>query len=135
MKKKPSIIAITIILLIAAAAITAALLFRKEYGKEPNDDITPELTDEFARAKDFIADWYTELRTQGKCSVYLNELQFSNGKYTLTFANGRVRAVYPRGERFFKLEYITKIEFFETNGALRCRFFYGQSGEYMVRIN
>ena len=135
MKKKPSLIVITIIVLIAAAAITAALLFRKEYGKDPNDEITPELTDEFARAKDFISDWYAELRTQGKCSVYLNELQFAGGRYALTYANDRVRAVYPRGERFFKLEYITKIEFFETNGALRCRFFYGQSGEYMVRIN
>ena len=135
MKKKPSIIAIIIILLIAAAAITAALLFRKEYGKEPNDEITPELTDEFARAKDFISDWYVELKRQGKCSTFLNELQFLGGKYTLTYAAGRIRAVYPRGERFFKLDLITNIEFFETNGVLRCRFYYGQSGEYMVRIN
>ena len=135
MKKKTSIITIIVILLIAVAAITAALLFRREYGGDHNDEITAELTDEFARTRDFIADWYAELKNQGKCSVYLNELQFSGGKYALTYASGRIRAVYPRGERFFKLEQITKIEFFETNSILRCRLYYGKSGEYLIKIN
>ena len=133
MKKKVSLITTTAILLIAAAAITAALLFRNEYGKLVDDEVTEELTDEFTRTRDFIFDWYAELKSSSKCGVYLNELRID--KYTLTYASGRIRAVYPRGERFFKLEQITKIEFFETNGTLRCRFFFGQSGEYLVRIN
>ena len=133
MKKKPSLIAITVILLIAAAAITAALLFRREYGKLVDDEVTEELTDEFARIRDFIADWHAELKSSGKCGVFLNELRI--GKYTLTYASGRIRAVYPRGERFFKLEQVTKIEFFETDGALRCRLYYGKSGEYLIKIN
>ncbi len=133
MKKKPSLIVIVIILLIAAAAITAALLFRNEYGRLVDDEVTEELTDEFVRTRDFIADWYAELKSAGKCGVFLNELRID--KFTLTYASGRIRAVYPRGERFFKLEQITKIEFFETDGILRCRLYYGKSGEYLVRIN
>ena len=136
MKKKPSVIAIIVILVLATAAITGALIFRKSYGQAPeNDEITDELSDEFTRIKWFITDWYNELKASGKCGVYLNELRFESGKYTLTFANGRIRAVYPRGERFFKLEQVNKIEFFTTNDILRCRLCYGGSGEYLFRIN
>ena len=136
MKRKPSIIAITALLLVAAVAIGGALIFRKEYGQPPeSDEITDELSDEFSRIRWFITDWYNELKSTGKCMTYLNELRFDNGKYTLTYANGRIRAVYPRGERFFKLENVKKIEFLETHNVLRCRLYYGSSGEYLFRIN
>ena len=103
--------------------------------QKADDTISSDLSDEFSRVRWFITDWYNELNATGKCQVYLNELQFENGKYTLTVANDRVRAVYPRGERFFKLEQVTKIEFFEVSGNLRCRLSYGKSGEYMFKIN
>lgn len=100
-----------------------------------NDEITPELSDEFDRARWFIIDWYSELENNGRCQVFLNEIQLDNGKYSLTVANNRIRAVYPKGERFFKLDLVKQVEFFEINGVLRCRFSYGKNGEYMFRIN
>lgn len=99
------------------------------------DEITPELSDEFGRGRWFIIDWYNDLKVNGRCQVFLNELQFANGQYSLTVANNRIRAVYPKGERYFKLDLVTQIEFFEVNGVLRCRFSYGKNGEYMFRIN
>lgn len=135
MTKRKSLILIIIILTVTAAVVAAALFLGSKLGSESEDEITDELTDEFSRARYFISDWYSELNSTDKCQVYLNELRFTSGKYTLTYASGRIRAVYPRGERFFKLDKITKIEFFETNGILRCRFYYGRNGEYIVRIN
>ena len=100
-----------------------------------DDELTSDLADEFARARFFIVDWYSELKSTGKCAVFLNELRFEKGLYTLTVERNRIRAVYPRGERSFKLEFITHVEFFEVNGVLRCRFSYGRAGEYLFRID
>lgn len=100
-----------------------------------SDELTDDLTDEFSRARWFIVDWYNEVQDKGMCTVFLNELSFNGGKFTLTFSRDRIRAVFPKGERFFKLYLIKNIEFFEVNDVLRCRFTYGKSGEYMFRVN
>lgn len=136
MQKKLSIPLIVLVAVLIIAGVTAFIVLRNIDNKQKADDtITSELSDEFARARWFITDWYDELSTKGKCQVYLNELRFEDGKYTLTTAKDRIRAVYPRGERFFKLEQVTKVEFFEVSGALRCRLSYGNSGEYMFKVN
>ena len=125
------IVAIAVVGIIAATAIVKGV---KASNNNP-DTLSSELTDEFSRAKYFITDWYDELSANRKCNVYLNELSFQNGQYTLTYADKRMRAIYPKGERFFKLDYVTKIEFFQVDNVLRCRFSYGENGEYMFKIN
>ena len=135
-RKKSVILIIILIMILIAAAGIATLLFQKYVASRQSiDEITPELTDEFSRARWFIVDWYDELKTTSDLQVYMNELRFEDGTYTLTVAKDRIRAVYPRGERFFKLELIKKIEFFEVDGYLRCRLYYGESGQYSFRVN
>lgn len=132
--KKRTFTIITIIIITIVIAITSPLIINKYFTMD-NDEITAELADEFTRTKWFIIDWYNELKETGKYEVYLNEIRFQNGKYTLTVAQNKIRAVYPKGERYFKLEFIKQIEFFEVGGVLRCRLFYGSRGEYLIRIN
>ena len=103
-KKKPSIALIILIVLLIVVGIATYFAVRFIGGEVDSDEITDELSDEFSRIRWFITDWYSELNAKSKCQVYLNELRFENGRYTLTTANDRIRAVYPRGERFFKLE-------------------------------
>lgn len=129
------IIIIVAALIVACAGILvighfASKSLDDEYSAKEMDEVMDEIT----RAKHFVSDWYAELSAKGNCSVYLNEIRFGNNEYTLTFAGGRLRAVYPRGERFFKLEYIEKVEFFEVDGKVRCRIYYGRSGQYTFSV-
>lgn len=131
------------ILIIAAALAVACagiLIIGRLAAKSLDDEFTPkemdEVMDEISRTKHFVSDWYLEMSSgeNGACAVYLNEMRFGSNEYTLTFAGNRLRAVYPRGERFFKLEYIEKVEFFEVDGKVRCRLYYGSSGEYTFSV-
>lgn len=129
------IVIIAIAVTIACAGILAIGYFVEgslddEFTPQQMDDVMDEIT----RAKHFVSDWYAEISPKGNCSVYLNEIRYGNNEYTLTFAGKRLRAVYPRGERFFKLEYIEKIEFFEVDGKVRCRVYYGQNGQYIFTV-
>ena len=100
------------------------------------DDYIEKYADEISRVKYFIKDWYDELYpSKEHFEVYINELRFDNGIFSLTVANDRIRAVYPRGERYFQLQYITYIDFTERNGHLQCRLYYGKTGEYLFKIN
>lgn len=94
-----------------------------------------EVTDEITRTKHFISDWYDELyaNTGVEPRVFLNELRFDSA-YTLTYAAKRLRAVYPRGDRFFKLQYIDVIEFFTVDNKIRCRLYYGKDGEFTFSL-
>lgn len=132
MKSKNIVFVISIIIVAAIAATMICVYF---FSNRQNGKNSESVQDELSRAKLFIQDWYKELSDKKGCSIYLNELSFQNGTYTLTFAQNRIRAVYPRGERFFKLEHITKVEFFEIDNVLRCRFSYGENDEYMFRIS
>lgn len=131
-----------IIIIAAAVAVACAGILIAGYfaNKALDDEYTTkemdEVMDEIIRTKHFVSDWYSEISSgeNGTCAVYLNEIRFGNNEYSLTFAGERLRAVYPRGERFFKLEYIEKIEFFEVDGKVRCRFYYGSSGEYTFTV-
>ena len=69
---------------------------------------------------------------EGQTGYY--QLRFGKNEYTLTYAGNRLRAVYPRGERFFKLENIRKVEFFSVDEKVRCRFYYGETGEYTFSV-
>ena len=135
MNKKSYIPLVVLIILLIVIGVVAFAVMSHISNDLKNDEVSSELADEFDRARWFIIDWYDELKNSGRCQVFLNELQFDSGKYSLTVANNRIRAVYPKGERFFKLDLVTQIEFFEVNGVLRCRFSYGRNGEYMFRIN
>ena len=107
------------------------------FHNEPNDtEYDPQIiSDELTRAKHFIGDWYDELTAKYKsCDVFYNELRFNNGAYTLTVAGDRIRAVYPRGERFFKLEHIRYLEFYKENGKLLCRLYFYDTGEFVFKI-
>ena len=129
-----------IIIIVAALIVACAgiLVIGHFVSKSLDDEFSPkemdEIMDEITRVKHFASDWYAEISPAGNCSVYLNEIRFGNNEYTLTFAGKRLRAVYPRGERFFKLEYIEKVEFFEVDGKVRCRIYYGRSGQYTFSV-
>lgn len=131
---------VIIIVVIAAFVCVIALLIShivNEYFDEFSQAETDEITDEINRARYFISDWYLEVSSNdsANCTVYLNELRFFDGRYALTFAGtDRIRAVYPRGERFFKFDYINNVEFFEVDGKIRCRLYYGRTGEYTFTV-
>lgn len=103
----------------------------------PDEATIAELYDEeINNLKLFIKDWYDEISySRTDAEVFYNELRFENGKYTLTIASNRIRAVYPRGERFFKLQYIRYIEFYKENGRLLCRLYYSEKGEFVFKLN
>lgn len=131
---------IIIIAVALAVACTGILTIGYFANKALDDEFSAsemdEIMDEISRTKYFVSDWYHEILSEknSDCSVYLNELRFGSNEYTLTVMSNRIRAVYPRGERFFKLEYIDKIEFFSVDGKIRCRFYYGESGEYTFAV-
>ena len=128
------IIAIAAVLLCVAAVVAVHII--TDYQVRIADAKSAEVEDEITRAKHFVSDWYQEIsgNENGVCSVYLNELRFGKNEYTLTYAGNRLRAVYPRGERFFKLENIRKVEFFSVDEKVRCRFYYGETGEYTFSV-
>ena len=136
MKRSNTLKAIIIIYVIISAAAIVFFVADRLNDLYDQPDLTEEYADEISRIKYFISDWYNELSSAGnKVNVYLNELQFSGAKFSLTYFNGSVRAVYPRGERFFKAQYINNIEYFEVDGKLRCRLYYGEDGVYMFKLN
>lgn len=126
---KVVIIGLIILALVISNAITLKLYLDTFISDE--NQVVKDTGDELSRTKFFIKDWYDELsESYGEPKVYYNELQFSGGKYTLTVAADRIRAVYPRGVRTFQLEYVSYIEFFKEENALYCRLYYdGENGE------
>lgn len=130
------LIIIAVVVAIACGIILTVGYFVNDPIEEFNDKEMAEITDEISRTRHFVSDWYAELSAgeNGECEVYLNELRFRGGTYTLSAAGGRLRAVYPRGERFFKFDYIRSVEFFEVSGKVRCRVYYGQNGEYIFTV-
>ena len=140
-KEKRKIGAKQLIIIAVVVSIACAIILTVGYlvnnpPEEFSDEEMAEITDEISRTRHFVSDWYAELSAgeNGECDVYLNELRFRGGTYSLSCAGERIRAVYPRGERFFKLEYIERLEFFEIEGKLRCRVYYGKSGEYTFTV-
>lgn len=139
-KKKRSSLSLKDIIFIAIIVLLTAvsIFFIGKYiqRNSTNDsELINAYADEISRTKFFIKDWYDEISGVSKNEqVYHNELRFDGGNYTLTVADKRIRAVFPRGERYFKLEYITYIEFFETSGKLQCRLYYEQNGEYTFTL-
>jgi len=134
---KSIILAVVIIGLLISNGITLKLYFESlNSGKTDEKELIDNTGDELSRAKFFIKDWYDEIHEiYGASKVYHNELRFCEDKYTLTVAGHRIRAVYPRGVRFFQMDYITYIEFFEDNGNLQCRMYYNETGEIVFRLN
>lgn len=130
------LIIIGITVAIACGVILLIGYFLNHSFEEFSSEEMAEITDEITRIRHFVSDWHAELCVSGKgeCEVYFNELRFGGGNYTLSSAGGRIRAVYPRGERFFKLEQVSRLEFFEIEGKLRCRVYYGKSGEYTFAV-
>lgn len=130
------LIIIVITVAIACGIILTVGYFVNRPIEEFSDEEMAEITDEISRVRNFVSDWYAELSAgeNGECEVYLNELRFRGGTYTLSSAGGRIRAVYPRGERFFKFDYIRSVEFFEISGKVRCRVYYGETGEYTFTV-
>lgn len=138
-QKRPSLnLKDTILIAVIVLLAVVSVFFIGKYiqRNSVNDsELINAYADEISRAKFFIKDWYAEISGVAKSEqVYHNELRFDGGNYTLTVADKRIRAVYPRGERYFKLEYISYIEFFETSGKLQCRLYYEQNGEYTFTL-
>lgn len=129
------IIIFVVILAILTTGVILLSLHLKRLVEGHSSEEQVEMTDELKRAKHFISDWYVELSEDGNsCVVYFNELRINNGQFTLTYAGKRIRAVYPRGERFFKFYLIDKLEFFETGGKIRCRLYYWGDSEYTFAL-
>ncbi|MBQ4049843.1 MAG: hypothetical protein IJD07_04225 [Clostridia bacterium] len=127
------IIAVVLALVCAAILIGGHIVSEKLDGYSSQEMI--EITDEITRAKHFISDWYDEIHalSSSEPRVFLNELRFDLG-YTITYAADRLRAVYPRGERFFKFDYIDSAEFFTVDNKIRCRLYYGKDGEFTFSL-
>ncbi len=129
------IIIIFVVLAIVCVSIVIAgqQVIKKLEGQSPEKQA--EAVDEIKRAKDFVSDWYNEITESGdSIVVYLNELKQSGSGYTMTYFDGRIRAVYERGDRFFKLYVINKVEFFEVTGKTRCRFYYFNGEEFTFSL-
>lgn len=120
-------------LLIVANCVTIRIYY-KTFNISESTKLT-EANDEISRAKYFIIDWYEEISSLYETpQIYFNEIRFDQGNYTLTVAADRIRAVYPRGARFFQLRYITYIEFFTEDEHINCRFYYLESDELVFTI-
>ena len=128
------IIAVVLALVCAAILIGGHIVSEKLDGYSSQEMI--EITDEITRAKHFISDWYDEIHalSSSEPRVFLNELRFDSVGYTITYAADRLRAVYPRGERFFKFDYIDSAEFFTVDNKIRCRLYYGKDGEFTFSL-
>ena len=123
---------VLIVLLIISNAITLKL-YLDTFVENVSQD---QYDDEINRVNYFIQDWYDELTSShGVAKVYRNEIRFENGQYTLTVAKDRIRAVYPRGIRFFQLKYITYIEFLEDENGLNCKLYYGETETTTFKLN
>ena len=120
--------------LIVCSAIIFSIYVSKKFDAT-SDSAMDDIIDELSRARFFILDWYAEIsEAESGYYIYLNELRFAKSGYTMTYAGGRLRAVYQRGDRFFKLYHIDKIEFFELNEKIRCRFYYGSGEEFTFTV-
>ena len=130
------LIILSVVLALVCLAIVLGGQYVNNLVKGHTAEEQQQIADELIRTKDFISDWYDELVVDGKpCDVYLNELRFAGGTYTLTFAGKRLRAVYPRGNRFFKMDFIDNAEFFQAGGKIRCRLHYWGTNEYTFALN
>ena len=134
MDSKKVLLLLLIISIITNSVLIILLLSK---GKNQNEeDYYSACQEEINDFKLFVCDWYAELLSRGeKADVYKNEIRFRGGQYPLTVSENRLRAVFPRGERFFRLHYITYAEFYEENGRILCRMFYGNGGEFVFRVN
>ena len=101
------------------------------------DKLTKITNDEISEVQFFIKDWYDELRDQrhGSVQVFFNELRFKEGTYTLTVAADKIRATFPRGERYFSFRHVNYVEFYEDGERILCRVYYGNKGEYVFKVN
>lgn len=133
---KQILIIAVVLAIVCGVILTVGYFANKALGDEFSAKEMDEIMDEIMRVKHFISDWYAEISSigMGNGSVYLNEIRFGSNEYTLTFAGARLRAVYPRGERFMKLDFIRKVEFFSIDDKTRCRLYYGNTGEYTFSV-
>lgn len=116
-------------------AVTLGLYLNEKYAVN-EENYFAECQEEIDDFKLFICDWYAELSEKfGEAEIYKNEIRFGGGKYPLTVSANRIRAVFPRGERFFRLKNITHAEFSKENGRVLCRIYYGNGGEFVFRID
>lgn len=125
---------VIIIILVTSNAIILNLYLKSVI---PNEEKVIDSTgDELSRVKYFIKDWFDEIYMDYSSSldIYYNELRFNQGNYTLTCAADRIRAVYPRGVRYFQLQYVTYIEFIRLEGYLQCRLYFNETGEYLFKL-
>jgi hypothetical protein len=130
-KRTTVITNIVLIVVIVALLITNSITLKLYLDTFIEDDakVIDDTGDELSRVKFFIKDWYDELSfNYGSVRIFNNELQAKDGKYTLTIAGNRIRAVYPRGVRYFPLKYVTYIDFVENEDGIQCRLFYNETG-------
>ena len=122
-----------ILALVISNVITLKLFIDSK--SENETELVKNTGDELSRVKFFIKDWFDELSEKNTTvSVFRNELRFGNNDYTLTVAGDRIRAVYPKGTRYFQLEYIKYIEFFEENANIKCKLYFNETGELIFNI-
>ena len=75
--------------------------------------------------------WYQEFDEDELHTVNRNEISFSSGKYPLTFAVNRLRAVFPDGKAIFIVfNYIDYLEFYQSEGEIVAVISYHNSGRY-----
>lgn len=131
---KSLLFAIIILALVTSNAITLKLYLDEKITNDSS--VIQDTADELSRVKFFIKDWFDDLTSRyGEPSVFHNELRFQGGKYPLTISGDRIRAVYPRGERYFQMEYVSYIEFYIESGHIICKMYYLDTGEYVLRLS
>ena len=132
--KRITVLIVLLIVLLISNAITLKLFLDEKYSATV-EDYEQAWENELENVRYFICDWYAEISLiTSDVNVYKNEIQFGNGKYILTVSQNRIRAVFPRGERFFRFNTITYVEFYTENNRHLCRLFYGKGGEFVFRI-
>jgi hypothetical protein len=133
-KRIPVLIVLLIVLLISNAVTLK--FFLDERFSTTEEEYNKACQEEVDSIRYYICDWYAEINhITNTVEVFNNEIRFDGGKYPLTVSENRLRAVFPRGERFFRMNYITHAEFYKDNSHILCRIFYSKGGEFVFRVD
>ncbi|MFA5220048.1 MAG: hypothetical protein WC424_03055 [Bacilli bacterium] len=132
-KQKVSLRDIIIIIFIVAVTVLIITFINKMFeAREPDTEV---INEEIINVRSFILHWYQEFDEEEVASVSRNELSFDSGKYSLTFAVNRLRAVFPDEKAIFIVfNHVEYLEFYQNDGEILCVISYINSGRYTFNV-
>lgn len=130
-QNKPKVSSKDIIIIIFIISLTALIITFINKMFEEREPRTELIHEEIINIKSFVLHWYQEFDEDELHTVNGNEISFSSGKYPLTFAVNRLRAVFPDGKAIFIVfNYIDYLEFYQSEGEIVAVISYHNSGRY-----